>query len=359
MLKKAKDEDDFDEIKKELGSQKILSVDAFLSTGSTLLDYAIANRKDGGVPVGRVTEIHGNEATGKSLIAYHIMANTQKRDGIAIYLDIERAADETFMKRMGVDVDSNFIYPDPMPITIEAVFSYIENVIKIVRRRYPKKEKIVTVVWDSIAATKAQASMEVDYGEGAITPEARAMSKCLNKAVDALDRGYITTVCVNQLRKKIGVSFGDDEVTPHGKAIPFYASARVKLKSIGKIKENSDKNSRIIGVNCRADVVKDKVAPPHRKVEFPIFFDWGVGDDLSWLKYLKSLELVKTSGAWSTLKIGGLEKKYQGLGGWRKVVSEPEVRNKILNIIDEDMVIKFDERPTTIVEDAITEKGKK
>lgn len=346
---------EFEDIKKELGNQRIFTATDFLSTGSTLLDYAIANRKNGGVPVGRVTEIHGMEATGKSLLAYHVMNSTQQKDGLAIYIDIERAADETFMRRMGVDVNKNFIYPDPMPITIEQVFSYIEKVIKVVKKRYPKKEKIVTVVWDSIAATKSQASVEVEYGAGSITPEARAMSSCLKKAVDVLDDGFITLVCVNQLRKKIGVSFGDDEVTPHGKAIPFYASARVKLKNVGKIKENSNPKSRIIGVKSRATVVKNKVGPPHRVVDFPIFFDWGVGDEFSWLEYLKDLGYITSAGPWSTLKIDDLERKYQGTAGWEKVSREPEVRERVMRIIDEDMVINFTKKPTTLVEDSITD----
>lgn len=353
MAKKKKENNtEAADLKNLLGGQQILSAREFISTGSTLLDYALANKKDGGVPAGRITEICGNEATGKSLLAYHIMANTQKKGGIAIYLDIERAADETFMKRMGVDVDK-LIYPKP-PKSIEGVFDYIENTIKVTRAKFPDKERLVTIVWDSVAATTSKEQIEVEYGEGRIGPEARAMSNCFRKAIDMLELGYVTLVCVNQLRTKIGVMFGDPEITPHGKALPFYASARIKMKSMGKLKEGNKKFGRIIGVGSKAEVFKNKCAPAHRKAEFPIYFDWGIDDEASWLDYLKDLGVITTSGAWSTLKVNG-EHKFQGTEKFKEIIRDAEIRKSILQIIDDDLVIKFDKKPEgVIVEDATT-----
>jgi protein RecA len=294
--------------------------------------------------------LHHN--TGKSLLAYHILANTQKRDGIAVYIDIERAADEMFMKRMGVDTSKNFIYPKP-PSSIEDVFTYIENIVKVVRTKFPNKEKLVTVVWDSVAATEAKESVENQYGEDRLAPEARAMSRCFKKAMDMLELGYITLVCINQVRQKIGVSFGDPETTPHGKALPFYSSARIKLANTGKIK---DPTKRVIGVSCRAKVVKAKSGPPHRQAEFPIYFDWGVDDELSWMEYLKAMSIVSTSGAWSTLKLDGEDHKFQGTAGWKEVLSRAGVRAKLLDIIDDSMTIKFDKKPTTVIIDSLEKK---
>lgn len=355
MVKKKTETASNADLKAALGGQDILSAREFLSTGSTLLDYSIANKKNGGIPVGRITEIVGNEASGKSLLAYHIMASTQRRDGIAIYIDIERAADETFMKRMGVDTSNNFIYPKP-PKSIEDVFAYIENTMKVVRTKFPNKEKLVTVVWDSIAATQALETVEQSYGEGRITPEARAMSQCFRRAIDSFEQGYITLVCINQLRTKIGVSFGDNEVTPHGKALPFYASTRIKLKSLGKVKEGGTKLGRIIGVNSKATVMKNKVGPSHRQANFPIMFDWGIDDESSFIDFLKDRDIIKTRGAWSTLYLGEEETKFQGTAGWREILKKPGVHNKILDLIDESMIIKFDKKPDDLAfEDSITE----
>lgn len=347
---------DFEELKKELAGGEILTAKEFLSTGSTLLDYAIANRRDGGIPVGRITEISGMEATGKSLLAFHILAETQRRGGIGIYIDIERAADEEFMRRMGVDKDK-LIYPQPVPKSIEDVFQYIENVVKVVRTRWPNKEKIVTIVWDSVAATQAKSTVELDFGAGSITPEARAMSSCFKKAIDMLELGYVTLVCINQLREKIGVMFGDNKTTPHGKALPFYASTRLRLTSAGKVKNGNKKSDRTIGVNCKAQVVKNKVGPAHRSAEFPIMFDWGVDDAASWMDHLKECGSVKTAGAWSTLYLDGEEHKFQGTAGWREVLEKPGVKEKVLDIIEKSLVITFEKPPEEIlVEDAITEE---
>ena len=351
--KKNKEVDDHD-LHELLGGKEIKSTKDFISTGSTLLDYAIANRRNGGIPVGRITEISGPEASGKSLIAYHIMANTQRRGGIAIYIDMERAADETFMKRMGVDA-KKLICPKP-PKSIEAVFEYIENTIKVVKTRFPNKEKQVTIVWDSVAATSAEETIEATYDGGRLTPEARAMSKCLKKAIDIFEEGYVTLVCVNQLRTKIGVTFGDPTVTPHGKSLPFYASVRIKLASIGKVKEGTGKFGRVIGVNTKATVAKNRMGPPHRTSNFPIYFDWGINDEASFIDFLKDHEVIKQGGSWATLMLDDEEHKYQKVSGWEKTLKLPGVKERILNILEDKLVIKFDERPSDVVfeGDAIT-----
>ena len=202
MSKKTKAEDHdevFEYFKKELDADEIDKVESFISTGSTLLDYAIANKPNGGVPVGRITEIAGGEASGKSLLAYHIMANTQKRGGIAVYIDTERAVNNEFLRRMGVDTTpGRFIKPKKTPGSIEEVFEYIEKVVMHTRLKFPEKNRLVTITWDSVAATPGKEELEVAYVD---TPrmgtEARAMSRSLRKTMEAMDAGYVTLVCIN------------------------------------------------------------------------------------------------------------------------------------------------------------------
>jgi recombination protein RecA len=312
------------------------------------LDFAIANKPNGGVPVGRITELSGKEGSGKSLLAYHVMSNTQKRGGIAVYIDTERAFNEEFMKRMGVDTTpGKFIRPKKTPGSIEEVFEYIEKVVEHTRLKMPNKNRLVTVVWDSVAATPGREELEVAHTE---TPrlgtEARAMSRSLRKVIGAIDAGYVTLVCINQLREKIGVSFGDPDVTSHGKSLPFYASVRVKLKSLKQAKDI--KADRTIGVFTQASVFKNKVGPNHRKVDFPLYFDFGVGDEASWLEFMKDLGHVET-GVWSTLKFNEEEIKFQSIGGWCELMNTREdVRKFVLDTIAAKMIITFEHRPESV-----------
>jgi len=337
----------FEYFKKELDSFSSDKVEDFISTGSTLLDYAIANKTNGGVPVGRITEIVGREGSGKSLLAYHIMANTQKRGGIAVYIDTERAYNKEFMERMGVNTKKNFIMPEQIPGSIEEVFEYVERVVMHTRLKFPEKNKIVTVIWDSVAATPGKDEIEVAHTENPrMATEARAMSRSFRKVIKALDSGFVTLVCINQLREKIGVSFGDPDTTPHGGALPFYASVRVKLKSLKQIRDL--KADRTVGVSTQAKVYKNKVGPNHRSVDFPLMYDWGVADETSWIEFMKDLEHVKTTGAWSTLTVGDQEYTFQGSSGWAELMKKEEVRKFVLDTIENRMVINFDRKPDSI-----------
>lgn len=350
----AKKKDEFGEdLKKGIGHQDPLTVKEFLTTGSTLLDYAIANRKDGGVPVGRITEIFGDKGTGKSLLSFHIMGATQRQGGIVVYIDTERAIDEDFAQRMGVDINKDFFYP-PVPKSIEGVFTLIENTIKVVRKRYPNKEKKVTIVWDSVAASPALETLEKDYGDDRLGSAARAMSDCFKRSIDMFDQGYVTLICVNQIRMKIG-GYGSPVTTPHGKSLPFYASCRLDLKSTGKETEGSQKFGRVTGVNTKCFVDKTRMGPGYRTVEFPIMFDWGVDDEASWLDFLKDLKYATVGGSWTTLKLGEEEHKFQGYAGFKEKLALPGVRDKILDIIHEKMVITYGEEPKVRFRDAITE----
>jgi recombination protein RecA len=328
--------------KAQLSGQDLEDVEGYISTGSTLLDYAIANKENGGVPVSRILEIAGNEATGKSLLAYHILSNTQKQGGIAIYIDTERSGNKDFMRRMGINWEK-LIYVRDLE-TIEDVFEYIEKVAMVTRQKIPDKKKPVVVVWDSVAGTPPKTALEADYDNSQPGIAARAMSAGLNKLKIALDDGWVTLVCINQLRLKLmSGPFSDPETTPHGKALPFYASVRVKLSGTKKLYENADKE-RTIGVLCRAKVIKNKVGPNWRSVNFPLMYDYGINDTQSILDYLKDIKVITTKGAWSTLKIGEEEHKFNS-ATWRKTYAKPEVKEYINKVIKENMIITFEGMP--------------
>ena len=344
-------ETDIEFFQKAVGNRYLEPVKSFISTGCTLLDYAIANKPNGGVPVGRITEIVGNEASGKSLITYHILANTQKKGGIAVYIDTERAADREFMERMGIDFDS-LVLPQP-PDTIEGVFDMVEQLAKLARTKYPEKSKPVTIVWDSIAASNAMEEEEKDHSATRkIGAEAQAMSRSLRKVINVIDKGYITLVCVNQLRSKIGASWGSNDITPHGKALPFYASCRIKLKSLKQIK---DSNTETIGVHTQSEVFKNKVAPNHRKTLFPIMYDWGVDNEASWITWLADEGIVKKNKAWYSFIFDDKEYNFQGTSKWKEILKEKGVRDFILKEIEKKLVRVFDKPPEVEVHDAITE----
>ena len=270
--------------KKQLEHRQVQDVDKFISTGSTLLDYAIANRKDGGIPVGRITEISGNPSSGKSLLAYHILSNTQKMGGIGVYIDAERSAHKSFMTRMGINMDDLLVH---IPLTIEDVFEYILKIIQVTKDKFPNKEKNVTIVVDSVSALQAQEDVEVANDETSrMAPEARAWSRLLRKNMAILDEGFVTIVFINQLRNNMNVSpWAEKDTTTGGKAIPFYSSVRVKLAAVGQIKEGTDKD--VVGSKTEARVFKNKVAPPFRSVKFPLMHNWGVQNEQSILDYLE------------------------------------------------------------------------
>jgi recombination protein RecA len=343
-----------------------------------LLDYAIANKKGGGVPQGRIIEISGNEGSGKSLIAYHILANCQKEGGLAIYIDTERSANKEFMERMGINW-SKLYQPKPIPSSIEDVFQFIEKTISIARAKNFDKTKPIVVVWDSVAATHGAGENEVDQNESpGMGLEARAMSRGFRKIISALDEGYVTFVCINQLREKIGsFGWGDNETTPHGKALPFYSSVRIKLKSKGQIKNT--KTEETVGVETLARVFKNKVGPNHRDVEFPLYYDWGVNDEISLMEFLldeevivnkdpddkdkkeekkskpknkaeKELEKKEKKSAFKYLKIDEQTPayKWKSTNEWIEILKEQKVKDFVLDKVNSLMVRVFDSRPEDI-----------
>lgn len=270
----------------------------WISTGSTLLDLAISNRPNGGLPVGRIVEFTGLEASGKSLIMAHLLANTQKKGGLAVYIDTENALSEEFLRAIGVDV-TNMLY---IPLeTVEDIFEAIEGIIESIRKS--SKDRLVTIVVDSVAGATTKIEQDADYEkDGWATSKAIVMSKAMRKITGMIGKQRVLLAFTNQLREKLGVMFGDKYTTSGGKALGFHSTVRVRLNSVGKIKaKQANGKEEIVGVQTEATIIKNRVGPPFKKAQFEIYFNSGIDDVNSWLNILKEYDLLKQSGAWYEL----------------------------------------------------------
>jgi recombination protein RecA len=311
----------------------------WVSTGSTLLDIAISNRPDGGFPVGRIVELQGMEASGKSLIMAHALANTQKKGGLAVYIDTENALSEEFLRAIGVDVN-NMLY---IPLeTIEDIFEAIENIIESIRKT--SKDRLVTIVVDSISAATTKIEQDADYDkDGWATSKAILMSKAMRKITNTIGKQRVLLLCASQLREKMGVMFGDKYTTSGGKALGFHASCRIRLKPIGKLKSGSGATEQIIGVQTEAQVIKNRMGPPFKKAEFDVYFDSGIDDVNSWLKLLKNYGKLNGSGAWYQMinEDTGEIHKFQAKD-WRSLIREnAELREYCLKQIYDIYIMKY------------------
>tara|TARA_R100001591_G_scaffold114210_1_gene128303 strand:+ start:1370 stop:2467 length:1098 start_codon:yes stop_codon:yes gene_type:complete len=310
-------------------------IDEFLSTGSTLLDLAISNRPNGGIAVGRITELNGLESSGKSLVGAHLLASTQKRDGVAVYIDTETAVSQDFLKVIGCDINKMlYLHLE----TIEDIFEAIEEIVTKVRES--DKNRLVTILVDSVAAASTKFEIEADFDkDGYATHKAIIISKAMRKVTQMIGRQRVALVFTNQLRQKMGVMFGDPWTTSGGKALPFHASTRIRLKNKGQIKD-SKKNT--IGMTIMAQVIKNRLGPPLRHCEFPLYFDKGIDDTGSWLKVMKEHKIVKQSGAWYTLPYEDDDVKFQSKDFEEMLQNNPELKEELYSKICDKLVLKYD-----------------
>ncbi|HLA49122.1 MAG TPA: recombinase RecA [Candidatus Saccharimonadales bacterium] len=304
-----------DTIEKQFGTGSIMRLgDAHkvnvetIPTGALSLDIALG----GGIPKGRVIEIYGPEASGKTTVCLHIVAEVQKAGGTAAYVDAEHALDPPYAKRIGVDTDNLLL---SQPDSGEQALEVVETLVR--------SNAVDIIVVDSVAALVPQAEIEGDMGDAHMGLQARLMSQALRKLTGVISRTKCTVVFVNQLRMKIGIMFGNPETTTGGMALKFYSSVRMDIRRIAQIKTAEE----VIGSHVRVKVVKNKVAPPFREAEFDIMYNEGISKEGDVLDLAAAHEVVVKSGAWYEYKG---EKIAQGREAAKKYLREnPKVFEKI------------------------------
>ena len=265
----------------KLGSAERQQVD-FIPTGSIALDLALGV---GGIPRGRVTEVFGPESSGKTTLCQHVIAEAQRRGGVAAFIDVEHALDPGYARACGVNVDELLV---SQPDTGEQALEITETLIR--------SGGIDIVVVDSVAALVPRAEIEGEMGDSFVGIQARLMSQALRKLTGAVSRSNTSLVFTNQLREKIGVMFGNPEVTPGGRALKFYATVRLDIRRVETIKNGTES----IGNRVRVKVVKNKVAPPFRVAEFDVMYGEGISREGGLLDVGVAMDVVTKTGAWFT-----------------------------------------------------------
>jgi recombination protein RecA len=251
-----------------------------IPTGAVNLDAAIGI---GGIPRGRISEIYGPESSGKTTLCLHVIANAQKKGGVAAFIDAEHALDVGYARKLGVDVDNLLV---SQPDTGEQALEIAEVLIR--------SNAVEVVVIDSVAALVPRAEIEGEMGDTHVGLQARLMSQALRKLTGAVNRSHTSVIFTNQIREKVGVMFGNPETTSGGRALKFYASLRLDIRRIGAIKDGTD----LVGNRTRVKVVKNKCAPPFKQAEFDIMYNEGISHTSLLIDLGSEMDIVEKSGAW-------------------------------------------------------------
>ncbi len=293
----------------KLGDKPIAKI-ASISTGSISLDVALGI---GGVPRGRIIEIYGPESSGKTTLCLHIISEAQKNGGLAAFIDTEHALDTNYAQKLGVDV-SNLLISQP---------EYGEQALEICETLV-RSNALDVIVVDSVAALTPRAEIEGEMGDAVMGMQARLMSQALRKLTAAVAKSNVVLIFTNQLRDKIGVMFGSPETTTGGKALKFYASVRMDIRRIAAIKDGTD----VVGNRTKVKIVKNKVSPPFKEIEFDIMYNEGISKLGDLIDFAVNKEIIKKGGAWFTYG----EMRMQGKEGVKRALTEDrETLKKLYN----------------------------
>lgn len=298
----------------KLGEMRRVNVDA-IPTGSISLDMALGI---GGVPKGRIVELYGPESSGKTTLSLHMIAEAQKRGGLAAFVDAEHALDPEYAKRIGVSINDLLI---SQPDTGEQALDIVETLVR--------SGAVDIIVVDSVAALTPKAEIEGEMGSHQIGLQARLMSLALRKLTALTSKMGTTIIFINQIRMQVGIMFGNPEITPGGKALKFYSSVRLEVRRIAQIKKGDD----IVGNRVKVKIIKNKVAPPFKTAEFDIMYNEGISRYNDLINTALKYDLVKKMGSWYAY---GEEKLGQGLDTVSVFLKENEpVAKKISKDIKE------------------------
>ncbi len=303
----------------KMNYEKVIEI-PFISTGSLALDIALGI---GGVPRGRVIEIFGPEASGKTTLALHITAEAQRLGGMVAFIDAEHALDIAYARKLGVDVDSLLV---SQPDSGEQALDIAEILVR--------SGAIDVLVIDSVAALVPRAEIEGDMGDQHMGLQARLMSQALRKLTATISKSRTCVIFINQIRMKIGVMFGSPETTTGGNALKFYASQRLDIRRLASIKDGNE----VIGNRTKVKVVKNKIAPPFKEAEFDIIYGHGISKEGDILDLAVTLDIVEKSGAWYTFEG---ERIGQGRENTKKFLGENEdIRNRLADMVRDKTGLK-------------------
>jgi recombination protein RecA len=321
-----------------LGDAPIGNIDV-IPTGSLDLDIALGI---GGVPRGRIIEIYGPESSGKTTVALHIIAEAQKEEGIAAFIDAEHALDPSYAQKLGVDIDNLIV---SQPDTGEQGLEIAEALVR--------SGAVEVVVVDSVAALVPKAEIEGEMGDSHVGLQARLMSQALRKLAGAINKSNTTVIFINQLREKVGIMFGNPETTTGGRALKFYSSIRLDVRRIDSIKQGED----IIGNRTRVKVVKNKVAPPFKQAEFDIMYGLGISKEGSILDTGVNAEVINKSGSWYSY---GEHRLGQGRENAKEFLKEnPDISLEIETKVREKFGLTPQNKDSVEKQDKDTEKKTK